>query len=258
MIHRTRLLLDTAALLAVLALPVPLSAQEAGRAVPAPETPTSVPVERPAAQAETPRQQAAAAAAAAREAKPSREDVMRSMRDAEVKHRERLAALHRLRELAGSQGQAERLALLDKLEVKENSHYNNVAQIGANRLGNTAAYKQSLMKLAAGRIRRNVPEAKAEAVPDEATVQKRKEAKQAKKAERAEQTEAERAAAPKADGDRATKTKAKNKDTDKADRPKADTPKAERKQSSSSKAATRSGARKSGGSGGGRAPRSDS
>ena len=156
MAHHTRLSLRGTALLALLALPGTLGAQDATRPAPAPE---DAPVRLQGAPVDPveARRAAAERAEAAIDRGPVRREIMSKLRDEEVRHRERLATIHRLRQIAESQGQAERLALLDKLEVKEGARYNAATQLTAVRLGNTTAYKQTLIKLADGRIRKNVP-----------------------------------------------------------------------------------------------------
>jgi hypothetical protein len=93
-----------ATLLAWLTAPAAEAAQErgAGRAA-APETEDS--------------------AAPGRGNPANRDAVVGEMKDAEVRHRERLAMIGRLRELAAAKGQTQRLAALDDLERKQNEHY---------------------------------------------------------------------------------------------------------------------------------------
>ncbi|MHC4845661.1 MAG: hypothetical protein ACYTCU_05825 [Planctomycetota bacterium] len=52
-----------------------------------------------------------------------KDKALRKIRGEEERHRDHLARIHRLRELAKAKGQAERLAALDKLEAKENKRY---------------------------------------------------------------------------------------------------------------------------------------
>ena len=211
MIHHTRRVLEFAALLAVLALPVPVAAQDASRPATPPEeapagqaapgetrqvTPTR-PVEDPVEA----RRAAAARAAAAAEAEeggdtaPRNREILSKMRDEEIRHRERLATIQRLREIAESQGQAERMAQLDKLEVKEGARYNAATNMAATKLGSTPFYKQSLMKLAGGRIRRNAP--KEEQSAPKLTPEERAARQQQKKA--AERAAKQPAEPPKSD-----------------------------------------------------------
>lgn len=207
MIDRTRRLLDGAALLAVLLLPTTVLAQDAGRgAAPAgtaaPQR--SAPDRAPESAAEAP---GSAERAAVAEERPARRDTLTKMRAAEISHRERLAVINRLRELATAQGNAERLALLDKLEVKENSRYASVAENAANRLGDTVAYRQSLIKLAAGRARRTVEADKPERAQPAPTPESRK-----ARDDNAETTPAaKRAGAAQADDSSGDKPKRKDK-----------------------------------------------
>lgn len=183
MIHRTRSLLPGAALLALLALPPALSAQDSAGGSDAATTT----VARPAPQDEGVTDEAAA------ERGKARREILTQLRAEEIRHRERLATINRLRELAESQGQAERLALLDKLEVKEGARYNAATTYTATRLGDTSAYKQTLMKLAKGRIRhKDELEQAAKATTSTLTPEERKARKEARDAKKA----AERAAQP--------------------------------------------------------------
>jgi hypothetical protein len=52
-----------------------------------------------------------------------KDKALKKIRGEEERHRDHLARIHRLRELAKSKGQTERLAALDKLEGKENKRY---------------------------------------------------------------------------------------------------------------------------------------
>ena len=266
MIHRSVLVLSGAALLAALAFPDSLAAQSEVRGAAAAQDSAA-----PAAGARvvptglTPGQDADYGS----EKRTSRQEVMQSMRDGEIKHRERLATIHRLRAIAESQGQAERMALLDKLEVKEDSAYQNRAQLAANRLGNTSAYKQSLMKLSAGRIRKNVPAEPTLSEAEQAEAAAKKAKRQGARQAKTEAKQAEAQAELKAE-----KTERK---AEKSDETKADAPKAERKLptkttlrtgqrkhtngSTPSSRSSSSSTRRSGGSGsssGGRSPRGNS
>jgi hypothetical protein len=57
------------------------------------------------------------------EKRAARDEVFAEMRAEEVRHRERMGVIHRLAELAERSGDARRLALLDKLKVKEYARY---------------------------------------------------------------------------------------------------------------------------------------
>ena len=176
MIHRTHFLAGTA-LAAVLALPTALSAQDSAAGGGAAST----------APARAAQQDEGATTYTPEERAKTQRQVFAELRAEEIQHRERLATIHRLRKLAESQGPAgaEKLALLDKLEVKEGGRYNAASQYTANRLGDTAAYKQSMLKLAKGRLRSDelaqpVNSAKSKLTPEERKA--RSEARAAKKA----------------------------------------------------------------------------
>ena len=193
MIHRTHSLLPGAALLAVLAWPAALSAQDSqsGAGAVTPTRTMSTTAVRAAPQDEGAVQDEDAADAAKGQ---QRREILSKLRSEEVRHRERLATINRLRELAEQQGQAEKLALLDKLEVKEGARYNAATQYTAVQLGNTTAYKQTLIKLAAGRIRHDGEvEHAAKPTPPKLTPEERQARKEAREAKKA----AEAAAAPK-------------------------------------------------------------
>ena len=213
MAHHTRLSLRGTALLALLALPGTLGAQDATRPAPAPE---DAPVRLQGAQVDPAEARRAAAerAEAAIDRGPVRREIMSKLRDEEVRHRERLATIHRLRQIAESQGQAERLALLDKLEVKEGARYNAATQLTAVRLGNTTAYKQTLIKLADGRIRKNVP---AEEPEKPKLTPEERAARQAAKRAGSKAAQPEKVERPKPE-------------EPKADAPKSEAPKAQRQQ----------------------------
>lgn len=192
MIHRTRFLLPGAALLAVLALPPALSAQDSATGGGA-AAPTPTRTGAPAAAGRAAPQDEGAPDEATVERASSRREILANLRAEEIRHRERLATINRLRELAQGQGQAEKLALLDKLEVKEGARYNAATTSSATRLGDTAAYKQTLMKLAKGRIRqKDELEHAAKANAPTLTPEERKARKEARDAKKA----AERAAQP--------------------------------------------------------------
>ena len=176
MIHRSHLLAG-AALAAALALPTALPAQDSAAGGGAAST----------APARAAQQDEGATTYTPEERTKTQRQVFAELRAEEIQHRERLATIHRLRVLAESQGQAgaEKLALLDKLEVKEGARYNAASQYTANRLGDTAAYKQSMLKLAKGRLRSDelaqpLKAAKSTLTPEERKA--RKEARAAKKA----------------------------------------------------------------------------
>ena len=128
-------------------------AQEAGqreRPAQAPAGETSAErgaAQRPAADAGTP-----AAGAAGRNLGMSEEQALQKMALEESKHRERLAKIERLRELAQSKNQAERLAQLDDLQRKENARYEQMMARGRQELGDER-FRAAQAKLAHGRVR---------------------------------------------------------------------------------------------------------
>lgn len=80
----------------------------------------------------------------------NRDAVVGEMKDAEVRHRERLAMIDRLRALATSKGQTERLAALDKLQAKENERYERHLEKQSGKLGDDQ-YRKVKERLAKGR-----------------------------------------------------------------------------------------------------------
>jgi hypothetical protein len=85
-------------------------------------------------------------------ARAMRGAALEEIRADEMLHRERLATIHRLGELAEQQGQAERLAWLDKLEVKENARYHR--QFERRRLQvNDSTFRKAQLVLGKGRVR---------------------------------------------------------------------------------------------------------
>ena len=80
----------------------------------------------------------------------NRDAVVGDMKDAEVRHRERLAMIGRLRALATEKGQTERLAALDKLEAKENTRFERHLQKVRGRMGDDEFNKVN-ERLARGR-----------------------------------------------------------------------------------------------------------
>jgi len=111
-------------LLALLALPSAVRGQEAGR----PATEQAVPERKaPGSNADGGGVQ-------------SRDDGAGTERrlEAELEHRERLAAIHTLRELAVREGQARRVAQLDELEASENARYQSATESEARQRGSAA------------------------------------------------------------------------------------------------------------------------
>ncbi|HZM00519.1 MAG TPA: hypothetical protein VFD43_09740, partial [Planctomycetota bacterium] len=107
--------------LAVLALPSALVGQDAGR----PPAEQSAPAPD-AAQVPAPAGRGAQAldrGAGETGRTPDRDAALARMRAAEEEHRERVAAIRHLRELAVRAGQAERVAQFDELEASENARF---------------------------------------------------------------------------------------------------------------------------------------
>ena len=152
--------LGVALALSWIALPVAGAAQErpadrgetapaAGESRPAQEQP----VERPNADQDKDKDKAKperAATPPGRGNPANRDAVVGDMKNAEVRHRERLAMIGRLRALATEKGQTERLASLDKLEAKENSRYERHLQKVRGRMGDDEFNKVN-ERLAKGR-----------------------------------------------------------------------------------------------------------
>ena len=80
----------------------------------------------------------------------NRDAVVGDMKEGEVRHRERLAMIGRLRALATEKGQTERLAALDKLEAKENQRFERHLQKQRERMSDED-FKQVNERLAKGR-----------------------------------------------------------------------------------------------------------
>jgi hypothetical protein len=74
------------------------------------------------------------------------------MRDDEIEHRRRLAAVHRLMELAEANGQAERLAQLDKLEVREFERYHRKIEMRRAEVDD-ASFRRAQLVMGKGRAR---------------------------------------------------------------------------------------------------------
>jgi hypothetical protein len=80
----------------------------------------------------------------------NRDAVLGDMKDAEVRHRERLAMIGRLREIAAAKGQTQRLEALDKLEEKEFARYERVQEKHRKVLGDDS-YSKAEERLSKGR-----------------------------------------------------------------------------------------------------------
>jgi hypothetical protein len=107
---------------------------------------------------------------------PLRNRVLEEIRSDEVLHRERLATIHRLMQLAEEQGRPERLAALDKLEVKEDARYHR--QFERRRMSlDDPSFRKAQLVLGKGRTRDSLAEALASranrVVPEEKLRQRR-------------------------------------------------------------------------------------
>jgi hypothetical protein len=124
-----------ATMLAWLATPALSTAQERGGDAPA----------RPEKESTTPKN-----APPGRGNPANRDAVVGEMKDAEVRHRERLAKIARLRALAAAKNQTERLAALDELERKETARHARILAKQRGRLGD-AEFEKVDRRLARGR-----------------------------------------------------------------------------------------------------------
>ncbi len=119
-------------LLASLALPASLAAQESSRPAedqPAAGRQTSTSTE-PGGRDSQPRDDSATTGRT-----PERGEILAEMRDAEKEHRERVAAINRLRQLARDEGRNDRQAELDGLEARENARHQSALRNLVGRLG---------------------------------------------------------------------------------------------------------------------------
>jgi hypothetical protein len=83
----------------------------------------------------------------------SYQEIMKKMYDEEAKHREILAKLKRLRELAAEKKDAARVAEVDKLEQDEQARYRKVLDAGRAKLGDEN-FEKARQKLMEGRDRK--------------------------------------------------------------------------------------------------------
>jgi hypothetical protein len=82
----------------------------------------------------------------------ARDEIYAEMREEEIRHRERMGVIHRLAELAERNGQARRLALLDKLRVKEYARYHVQFERRRTQLDQDG-FSIARLSLAKGRVR---------------------------------------------------------------------------------------------------------
>lgn len=128
-------------LLASLALPASLAAQESSR--PAEDQPSAerqtASSSEPGGRDSQPRDNSAATSGRT----PDRDAILAEMRAAELEHRERVAAINRLRQLARDRGRSDRLAELDGVEASESARHQAALRTLAGRLGDAAAAPSS-------------------------------------------------------------------------------------------------------------------
>jgi hypothetical protein len=138
-IHRAPLLPVGTALLALLALPSTVRAQEAGH----PATEQAAPERGAQGSDADGRGVQARGDGAGTERTPTRDELLARMRAAELEHRERLAAIHTLRELAVRDAQTRRVAQLGELEASENARYQNERDSEARQHGSATGREQT-------------------------------------------------------------------------------------------------------------------
>ncbi|MHC5212151.1 MAG: hypothetical protein ACYTG2_15645 [Planctomycetota bacterium] len=89
--------------------------------------------------------------------RPERKEVLEAMRLGEIEHRQRLATIHRLAQLAEERGDARRVALLDVLSVKEYARYHRQFERRRAQV-NDGAFRKAQLVLGKGRTRAAVAE----------------------------------------------------------------------------------------------------
>lgn len=208
MLTSTRWILPVT-LLAGLAVPAAATAQdEPGRGAPERERQAAEP-EAVRGAAQRPQD-----AAPGRGQGADRDAAIGEMKHAEVRHRERVAMIGRLRELAAAKGQTQRLAALDELERKEASHHARRIQGQRGRLGD-AEFAEVERRLARGRQHsadkgKVTRRAGDKPVLPDVNEQQQRAAKERARNQQAEQdkAEAERVRKAQADKDKAAKEQA--------------------------------------------------